>query len=407
MPPSPEPPAPAARVLRLAWQRYGAIIAWTGVAYLGIAAAGRLAYAIPRLVRDIETWSALDLKYRYGEVGQWFAGAPVYGVVDGAVYPPASHVILWPFLGWTSLAGARVIWAVTILAAALALAVLAWRLCAPAAPRERLLIAGLAFAAYPLQQSVFVGQVGVHVVAFAAWGAYLCVTGRPRLAADLGAAVLLAASLVKPTLSLPLVAAALIAAGRLRPAVLTAGTYAALTLVAAAAQPDGIVRLFREWLAIAGQRVPFADGVPNLHMLLAAAGLHDWMTPASLATLGLMAAWMAMRRRTDPWLLMGVAGIVARVWAHSTTYDDAFLLLPVIVLFRMLPHTTGRMRRTAVVLLVLAWAALLMPTWAYYDLGSAAAWTIHALQTALWLGILAFLVALAGRSPLGTLPARS
>lgn len=407
MPSASEPPTPAERVPSGAWQRYGAIVAWTGVAYLAIAAAGRLAYAIPRLVRDIETWSALDLKYRYGEVAQWFAGAPVYGVVDGAVYPPASHVILWPFLGWTSLAGARVVWAVTILAAALALAVLAWRLCAPAAARERLLIAGLAFAAYPLQQSVFVGQLGVHVVAFAAWGAYLCVTGRPRVAADLAAGVLLAASLVKPTLSLPLVAAALIAAGRLRPAVLTGGAYAALTLVAAAAQPDGVVRLFREWLAIAGQRVPFADGVPNLHMLLAAAGLHDWMTPASLALLAAMAGWMVARRHADPWLLMGVAGIVARVWAHSTTYDDAFLLLPVVALFRTLPRTTGGMRQVAVALLVLAWASMLTPTWAYYDLGPAAVWTIHGLQTVLWLAVLAFLVTAAGRSPLGRSPARS
>lgn len=90
------------------WSRYGRILTGLGLAYLVIAALGKLAYALPHLLRDVEEWSAIDLKYHFGEVGAWFAGQPVYGVVDGAVYPPASHAILWPFMGWLGLGGARV-----------------------------------------------------------------------------------------------------------------------------------------------------------------------------------------------------------------------------------------------------------------------------------------------------------
>jgi hypothetical protein len=69
-----------------------------------------------------------------------------------------------------------------------------------------------------------------------------------------------------------IVAVALIAARRVRPAVLVAGCYAAFTLSAVAAQPAGPFELLRDWLAVAGERVTvIAQGVPNLHVLLALA----------------------------------------------------------------------------------------------------------------------------------------
>lgn len=375
------------------------MLGWLAVAYLAVAAAGRLHFALPHLLHDVADWSAIDLKYRYNEVAEWFAGRPVYGVVDGAVYPPASHLILWPFLGWLSLEGARLVWTITILLAATAIAWILYALCASAPARERLLLAGLALAAYPLQQAVFVGQLGVHVVALAAGGAFLMFRERSEWWSDALASALLAASLVKPTLSLPLVAAALIAARRIRPALLTAGVYALFTLGAATAQPFGLLQLLSDWLAIAGQRVPFADGVPNLHMLLAAAGLHAWMTPASLTMLAVVSIWMWRERSARPWILMGVAGIVARIWAHSTTYDDAFLLLPMVALHGRVFGGEGRADPVAAVLFVAGWLALLTPTWAFYDLGVTTLRVIRITHTVLWLCVLAYLVTSASRTP--------
>lgn len=370
---------------------YGAILTGLGLVYLAVAALGKLVYALPHLLRDIEEWSAIDLKYRYGEVSHWFAGNPVYGAVDGAVYPPASHAILWPFLGWLDLDGARLMWAGTTIAALGLLALLVYRLCRPAPARYRLLAAGLVPAAYPAQMSIFVGQMGMHVVALAAAGALLVLVDRPRWWHDIVGGLLLAASLVKPTLALPVVVAALIAGGRLRPAVSAIVAYGAVTAVAASAQPDGVLVLFREWLAVSGGRVSLLEGVPNLHMLLAWAGLERWMMAGSLLALAGMAVWVGRWRRADPWVLLGIAAIVARFWTHSRLYDDGLLLLAVIALFRVAVGATPSLRRPAVALFAAAWAALLTPTWVFYGLGDTALRLAHATHAVLWLGVLALL----------------
>jgi hypothetical protein len=395
-PPVPDPTgASAQRGVAGLWRRHGRVLSALGIGYLFVAATGRLYYALPYLLRDIAPWSAVDLKYRHNEVAQWFAGNPVYGVVDGAVYPPASHAILWPFIGWVPLDTARLIWAVTTVAAAAVIGLLAYRACAPAPPRYRLLVAGLAFAGYPLQLSIFPGQMGMHVVALVAGGAVLLLRERPAWWTDALAALMIAASLVKPTTALPLVAAALIAARRVRPAVLVVGGYAAFTLIAVAAQPAGLLALLRDWLAVAGDRVPVMDGVPNLHLLLAWLGLRSWMNAASLLVLAVMSIWGWRRRDADPWILLGVAAVVARFWAHSTLYDDAFLLLAAVALFRVAFLTAAGTRRTAAWLLAAAWAALLTPTWVFYGLGPAIVQPVHAAQALLWLVALAVLVVVA------------
>jgi hypothetical protein len=393
----PRPASPPHDRLANAWHRYGTAASVLGVAYLVIAAAGKLAYALPRLVRDVEPWSAIDLKYRHNEVAAWFTGEPVYGVVDGAVYPPASHVLLWPLLGWLPLDAARLLWAASTLAAAAIIALLAYHICRPAPPLQRLLMAGLAFAAYPLQMSVFVGQMGVHVAALALAGAFVLVTARPSWQADVLAAALLTASLVKPTLSVPLVLAALVLACRVRPMLLVGAFYTALTAVAAAVQPDDLLTLLREWLAVSGGRVSFLEGVPSVHLLLAWLGLEDWTMVASLFLLTATGAWLWHRRDADPWLVLGAAAIVARFWTHSRAYDDALLLVAALALFRAALLTDGRTRRLAALLFVGAWAVLLTPTWAFYNLPPATTILLHAGHTALWLAAFVFVVAVTQR----------
>src|SRR5690606_10035778 len=140
--------------------------------------------------------------------------------------------------------------------------------------------------------------------------------------------------LVKPTLAAPLVVVVLIATRRMRPAVLTFAFYAALTLVAAAAQPATLPALVRDWLAITGTRVSLLESVPNLHLLLATVGLEAWTTPATLAVMLALAVWAYRYRGADPWLLLGVAALVARFGTHGRLYDDALLILAALAAFR-------------------------------------------------------------------------
>ncbi|HSJ15412.1 MAG TPA: glycosyltransferase 87 family protein [Longimicrobiales bacterium] len=362
-----------------------------GVAYLAVDARGRLAYALPRLVRDIEEWSAWDLKYRHNEVIQWFSGSPVYGVVDGAVYPPASHAILWPLLGWLDFGAARVFWAVTTMLAAGVLALLLWRLTRRETTWQRLFVAGLAFAGYPLQHALFLGQIGVHTAALAAVGAFLVFNRERSWSLDALGGILLACSLVKPTLSLPLVLAALIAAGRARPALITGAAYLALSLVAAAAQPAGLFALLRDWLAVGSGRVPLLTGVPNVHLYLARSGATSALMPVSLSLLAVAALCIWKWRSADPWLLVGAAAIFTRFWAHSMRYDDAFLLLAVLALVRSAHVLDGTARKLSGWLLLAAWVTLLTPGWAFFDLAPPYVRAIDGLQATLWLGVMIFL----------------
>lgn len=373
--------------------------AWLGVAYLVVAAAGKLAYALPRLLWDLEPYSAHDLKYRVAEVAHWFAGQPVYGVVDGAVYPPASHAILWPLLGWLDLGAARALWAATTLLAVALLGVLLFRLARPAPVRHRLLLAGLPAAAYPVQMSILLGQMGVHVVAAAAAGAaFLFARRTVRWSTDLAAALLLAAALVKPTLSAPLVIVVLIATRRMRPAVLTFGFYTGLTLVAAAAQPADLPALVRDWLAITGTRVSLLEGVPNLHLLLAAIGLESWTMPATLAVMLAFATWAYRNRGGDPWLLLGVAALVARFGTHGRLYDDALLILASLAAFHVAAGAGRIPRRIGAGLFIASWLTLLTPTWAFNDLGPTVQLALHVAHTLVWMGVLVAITRAAGQT---------
>jgi hypothetical protein len=373
--------------------------AWLGVAYLVIAAAGKLAYALPRLLWDLEPYSAHDLKYRFAEVAAWFSGQPVYGVVDGAVYPPASHAILWPLLGWLDLEAARALWAATTLLAVALLGVLLFRLADPAPFRHRLLLAGLPAAAYAVQMSILLGQMGVHVVAAAGAGAaFLFARRTARWSTDLAAALLLAVALVKPTLAAPLVVVVLIATRRIRPAVLTLAVYSGLSVIAAAAQPADLPALVRDWLAITGTRVSLLEGVPNLHLLLATVGLESWNVPATLVIMLALATWAYRNRRADPWLLLGVAALVARFGAHGRLYDDALLILAALAAFRVAVGAGRIPRRIGAGLFVAAWLTLLTPTWAFSDLGRTVQLALHSAHTLVWMGVLVAIARAAGQT---------
>lgn len=381
------------------WTRWGATVLWSAVAYTVVAAAGRLIYAIPRLVTDAAPWSALDLGYRYEEVQRWFSGADVYHTLERLLYPPASYLVLWPFLGWLPFSAARVLWAATTLFASAMIALVAYRLGDPLPRRERLAIALLAFAAFPVQISLLVGQLPVHAVACAAVAAWLLCEGRPAWHRDVSGAALLAASLAKPTLTAPIAAATLIGSRRWRPALLAALIYAAFALIASAAQPDGVFELHAAWLGSTATPSLIEEGLPNLHLWLATLGLHRWAALASVLVGFVFVAWAWYNRDVDAWLLIAAAAVVARMWTYHREYDDAVLLLVAIGLLRLWSRRDRAAAPGGGALLVFTWLALLTPTWAFYDLPPAFVLTIQWLHTLLWLAVLLFLVALAARWP--------
>ncbi|MFM8410126.1 MAG: hypothetical protein ACKOCT_07595, partial [Alphaproteobacteria bacterium] len=145
-----------------------------------------------------------------------------------------------------------------------------------------------------------------------------------------------------------------------RPAVLSATMYAVLTVVALAAlRPtrgsdavadklgDGIQSKMgwaTEAKPLDGDKTTrFGGGYGNLQNMSETAGLvglENFVLPvASVIACG---AWAFRRRRTDPWILIAVCALAARLGWYHRLYDDMLLLLPMVALARIAASRAAR-----------------------------------------------------------------
>ena len=104
-------------------------------------------------------------------------------------------------------------------------------------------------------------------------------------------------------------------------------------------------------------------GTANLHLWLAAAGLDNWILPASFLVFTGLGLWIYRHRHADLWLLVGVTAIAARFWTYHRVYDDLLLLLPAIALFRLAKKgaSDGGIDVAAAILLALLVGGTLIP----------------------------------------------
>ena len=341
---------------------------WGEMAWLGLAivVAGLAAYraqlALSMYFAGSGDQPAGDLLRRWDEVHRWFAGRPVYGALPDAIYPPASYLLLWPFVGWLPTWGAR------LLFGGLELAGLAWlggqllRIGRVTPPRERALwvISLVAFEA--TTYALAFGQLVLILLPLLVWTA-IAAGERPRRA---GRTVLVTvaaiAALVKPTIAAPFVWLVVLAEGLPWAAVAAAGAYAALTVVAARFQPAGLPALALQWLD-AAQRRTTTIGEANVHTWARQLGAPALGLAASVAVLAWFCAWTFGHRRDDPFFLAAVAALVARVWAYHLSYDDLLLLVPMAWIHRTAVESAapGMPSRWARAGLCYCWLVLLAP----------------------------------------------
>ena len=332
------------------------------VVVMAIIAVVWLLYEGWRLLWQAGPEGAVDLRNNHAVIQRWFAGEPVYSQVDVATYPPATYLFLWPFLGWLDLTSARWLWAGTAVAA------LAWlirevvRASGARSPAERLFVAFLPLSMYATGAALGNGQLITHVLPVLVVGLSLVVRERGGWRTDLLGAALVLLALAKPSLAVPFLWIVLLVPGRVRPAALVAVGYAALTVWATSFQPEGVVPLLRGWLEL-GSRLAVGAGEANLHIALATLGWGEWLLPASFALLIGFGVWTYRHRRTDLWLLVGVAALVARFWTYHRWYDDLLILLPLVALFRLTKQESaaGSERVAAALLLAAAVVTVLAP----------------------------------------------
>jgi hypothetical protein len=377
--------------LRTWWGERRNLLMRFAIALLLLSAVAKLGMDVPRLLWAPPRPGAVDLALRHREVHAWFAGRPVYREMKRAIYPPATYVMLWPFVGWLDLPPARWLWAVTALAALACLAYFAIRGSGATTPLERALAALLAIGMNAAGMAVGNGQLVLHVLVPLIAAVFLLRREPIQLWRDIVAALLLLFSLVKPSLSVPFFALVLVW-GRVRVLLLVAAGYAALTLTAAWFQPGGVLVLFEDWIkqGLAGTE---GYGYANLHSWLEAVGLQRWDLLASFLALAALSVWVYRHRRADAWLLIGVTALVARLWMYHQLYDDVLILLPMIALFRIAKEAASPDGRDllAGVLLAVTTAAMLIPT--RFSL-SGSPWRplFSGAHTVVWLAVLIFLL---------------
>jgi hypothetical protein len=344
------------------WTRRQRVILGAWVASVAIVTCIRLAKALPPLLWSATRSDAVDAKIFHKLVNGWFASRPVYSDLATAVHPPATYVMLWPFFGWLELEQARWFWAATMIAALLWLTYLAVRESGAGTILERAFVALLPLSSYATAFTIRNGQLVLHVLPPLLAGLLLLQQKRTGWGHDLLAAALVLFALVKPNVSVPFLWIALFLPGRLRPAVLVAAGYTALTLFAASFQESGLTQLLHDSL-VRGSALATKAGSANLHVLLTAVGLENWILPTSLLVFLALGLWIYRHRDVDVWLLLAVTALVARFWAYHRLYDDILLLLPQIALFRLAKRApaVGDTDLVAGALLAISAAGLLLP----------------------------------------------
>jgi hypothetical protein len=367
----------------------------------------------------------IDLLIRTDEVLRWFRGVFIYTDAHSANYPPASYTLLWPVLGWLPESLTRMLFGLTLLVAVLAIALLGVRVSGARGWGGRAFIGLLVLPLGATQITVWIGQLGLHVVACLLGAGALLFGTRIRAVADLSdgsdarasegsnverptranwtidlsAAALLAVSLVKPTLSAPIVVAIWIAAGRWRPALLTTALYAGLTLIAAAFQDASPVHLMLAWLG----REPIMNlplGSVNTHLWLHWLGVGGSKLVASLLWLLALMLWTWRHRTVDPWLIVAVAALVGRLWIHHRAFDDVLLVVPAIVLFRIAAQSWAHAMPTAITasLLVALIYGFGHAPWSYLSGENHSKWLVTEVgRTIVWMATLIFLLVHARR----------
>ena len=355
------------------------------------AAAWRLGNELPHLLFDPA--GAHDLRLRHWEVQRWFAGMEMYGEVEHADYPPASYVILWPLLGPVSLAAARWLWAITSLAALAWLSAVFVREAGATSLPEKLVLMLLPFSVYASSATLALGQLVNHVLPLAVGGLLLLRHTRADITGDLVAAAPFVAALVKPPIAAPFFWMVCFVPRRLRPAVLVVAGYAALTLIAVAFRDEPLATTLFAWL---GERPQAHNGHANLHKWLALAGLRDWLPVASAVSIAALGIWVRRNRGADFWLVLGVSAIVAQFWIHHRLYDHLLLVIPMVALFRIARRTSPDEDVGVIAggLFGMVWLTLHAPA-SLLTRGGALSLAADAVQSTVWLGVLAFLVTFA------------
>ena len=304
-----------------------------------------LGYEFWRLMFQPYPKGAIDLRQRYFNVQRWFGGKPVTG--GEAVYPPASYLMLWPFLGWLGITPARFFFALTIIIFLVWLVNLTIRETGASNSLEKYFVSLIILSTYATGATIGNGQLIVHILPCLIVGILLLAEKRLQWQQEIIGVVMFLFALIKPTVSAPFFWIVLFVPRRLRPALLVILGYILLTLIACSFQDNNPITLMQQWFVRAEKGVEYGAetyGTSSVSTWLLKLNFYAANMFISLLVLGISGLWTYFHRKIDVWLLLGVLGFVARFWTYHGWYDDLLILLPMITLFRICKQSDSTLK---------------------------------------------------------------
>ena len=286
-----------------------------------------------RLLFDESRLGAIDLRNLHYAVTRFFSGQTLW-----TPYPPGSFPVIWPLAGWMSVTTARWLWAILYIGSLLWLSRQIIRASLADGLAEKCFVVLLLLSINGTGQTIGTGQLGLFILPALITGLYIIHNNREGLfRKDIIGALLLTAALVKPTISAPFIWLALFV-GRTQSFLLVVLGYLLLTIFAATFQEPALLELIQNWLST-GSRLgaDTGKGSTNIHSVLV---FKDTSMPylnikASIFILALLGIWIYYHRNVDLWILLGVTGIIARLWTYHRIYDDVLIIFPMVALFRL------------------------------------------------------------------------
>jgi hypothetical protein len=369
-------------------------------ALLAGAAVVRLGLEVHRLLFVPD--GPLDLLLLSELIRDWLADTRVYVAFRGAVHPPGVFLLLWPIYGWAPPGFERWFYALVTALVTAALAAILVREARPESREDRILLAALVVLSYATAITIGNGQITLFMLLPAVAAVLIATREPPGWGRDAALGGLFLFALVKPNITLPFFWVIAFTRGWTRPAAFALVAYlgiSALSIGLHGTGLEGVRALIQAWYE-RGEGGFATTGYGNLHQWLGDIGLRDWIFPASGVVFGLHGAWAWRHREADLWVRIGVAAIVARLWAYHRVYDDLLLVLPLIALYRLATetreapgHSAGvEGARGARLLFALGSVALMLPV---TMIVRHASWTL----VTLWIAQLAFLMRRARGEP--------
>ncbi|MCG8653366.1 MAG: hypothetical protein MI861_26240, partial [Pirellulales bacterium] len=277
------------------------------IALMIFLAVTRIAHHIWRLLLDQSPEATFDLRTLNEWVILWFAGEPLIETI----LLPATYAILWPLLGWLSFESARWFWALLYLISLTWLYHIVIRECGIKKRGEKLFAALFLLSVSSTGISIGNGQVILFLLPVIVTAVLLEERKEKGLVKDFIVSMLFLFSLLKIPISAPFLLIPLISQRAIRALFITACGYLALTLFSISFRDQGLYYILHEWIRDSSN-LAVAGGYANLHIWLGYLGLKNLILPLSFVSLIALGLWLYAYRKTDIWIQLGVAAIVAR-----------------------------------------------------------------------------------------------